>query len=64
MASFEKRKILVSNRSMEETDMNYPEIRKEILTTLKKHKVSLIQTRGVFDWILEDIESMSLENLL
>lgn len=64
MANFEKRKILVSNRSMEETRMNYPEIRKEILATLKKHKVSLIQTRGVFDWILEDIESMSLENLL
>ena len=49
---------------MEETDMEYPEIRKEILATLKKYKVSLIQTRGVFDWILEDIESMSLENLL
>ena len=64
MAKLEKRKILVSNRSMEETDMEYPEIRKEILATLKKYKVSLIQTRGVFDWILEDIESMSLENLL
>ncbi|MEI3172595.1 MAG: hypothetical protein V8S76_00585 [Lachnospiraceae bacterium] len=41
MARLEKRKILVSNRSMEETDMEYPEIRKEILATLKKYKVSL-----------------------
>lgn len=64
MADFEKRKVLVSKRSTEEDDVDYLGIKQEILATLKKYKVSLIQTRGVFGWILEDIESMSLENLL
>lgn len=65
MKVFRKRDVLVTCRdSREETEMGYSEMKKEILSTLKKHKVSLIQTRGIFDWILEDIEGMSLENLL
>ena len=65
MEVFRKRDVLVTCRdSREETEMCYLDIKKEILSILKKHKVSLIQTRGLFDWILEDIEGMSLENLL